>query len=78
MKVKSESEDTQPYPTVSEPMDCRLPGSSIHGILQARILEWVAIAFSEPQSLTKRIKPKDITLSVSFSEEGRDTNQVRF
>ena len=47
MKVKSESEDTQSCPTLSDPMDCSLPGSSIHGIFQARVLEWVAIAFSE-------------------------------
>ena len=46
MKVKSESEVTQSYPTPSDPMDCSLPGSAIHGILQARVLEWVAIAFS--------------------------------
>ena len=46
MKVKSESEVTQSCPTLSNPMDCSLPGSSIHGILQARVLEWGAIAFS--------------------------------
>ena len=46
MKVKSESEVTQLCPTLSDPMDCSLPGSSIHGIFQARVLEWVAIAFS--------------------------------
>ena len=46
MKVKSESEVTQSCPTLSNPMDCRLPGSSIHGIFQARVLEWVAMAFS--------------------------------
>ena len=46
MKVKSESEVAQSCPTLSDPMDCRLPGSSIHGILQARVLEWSAIAFS--------------------------------
>ena len=46
MKVKSESEDTQLYPTLSDPMDCSRPGSSVHGIFQARVLEWVAIAFS--------------------------------
>ena len=45
-KVKSESEVAQLCPTVRDPMDCSLPGSSIHGILQARVLEWVAIAFS--------------------------------
>ena len=47
MKVKSESEVAQSYPTPSEPMDCSLPGSSVHGICQARVLEWVAIAFSK-------------------------------
>ena len=47
MKVKSESEVTQLCPTLRDPMDCSLPGSSIHGILQARVLEWGAIAFSE-------------------------------
>ena len=46
MKVKSESEVAQSHPTVSNPMDCSLPGSSIHGIFQARVLEWGAIAFS--------------------------------
>ena len=46
MKVKSESEVAQSCLTVSNPMDCSLPGSSIHGILQARVLEWGAIAFS--------------------------------
>ena len=46
MKVKSESEVTQSCPTLSNPMDCSLPGSSTHGIFQARMLEWVAIAFS--------------------------------
>ena len=46
MKVKSESEFTQLHPTLRNPMDCSLPGSSIHGIFQARVLEWVAIAFS--------------------------------
>ena len=48
MKVKSESEVAQSCLTLSDPMDCNLPGSSIHGIFQARVLEWVAIAFSAP------------------------------
>ena len=47
MKVKSESEVTQSCPTSSDPMDCSPPGSSIHGTLQARVLEWGAIAFSD-------------------------------
>ena len=47
MKVKSESEVAQSCPTLSDPMDCSLPGCSVHGIFQARVLEWGAIAFSE-------------------------------
>ena len=47
MKVKSESEAAQSCLTPSDPMDCSLPGSSIRGIFQARVLEWGAIAFSE-------------------------------
>ena len=46
MKLKSESEVAQLCPTLSDPMDCSLPGSSIHRIFQARVLEWGAIAFS--------------------------------
>ena len=46
MKVKSESEVAQLRPTLSNPMHCSLPGSSIHGSFQARVLEWDAIAFS--------------------------------
>ena len=47
MKVKSESEVAQSCSTLSDPMDCSLPGSSIHGIFQAKVLEWGAIAFSD-------------------------------
>ena len=47
MKVKSESEVAQSCPTLSDPMDCSLPGSSGHGIFQARVLEWGSIAFSD-------------------------------
>jgi len=46
MKLKSESEVAQSCPTLSDPMDCSLPGSSAHGIFQARVLERGAIAFS--------------------------------
>ena len=49
MKVKSESEVAQSCPTLSNSMDCSLSGSSTHGIFQARVLEWVAIAFSVSQ-----------------------------
>ena len=47
MIVKSESEVAQSCPTLSDPMDCSFPGSSVHGIFQARVLEWGAIAFSK-------------------------------
>ena len=47
MKVKSESEVAQSCPTLSDPRDCSLPGSSIHGIFRATVLEWGAIAFSQ-------------------------------
>ena len=55
-KGKSESEVTQSCPTLCDPMDCSLPGSSVRGILQARILEWVAISFSRRSS-----QPRDQT-----------------
>jgi len=45
--MKSEREVTQSCPTLSDPIDCSLPGSSTHGIFKARVLEWVAISFSE-------------------------------
>ena len=45
--MKSESQVAQSCPTLSDPMDCSLPGSSVHGIFQARVLEWGAIAFSD-------------------------------
>ena len=50
MKVKSESEVAQSCPTLSDPMDCSLPGSSAHGIFQAIVLEWIAISFSRGSS----------------------------
>ena len=49
MKVKSESDVAQSCLTLRDPMDCSLPGSSIGGIFQARVLEWGAIAFSDDQ-----------------------------
>ena len=68
MKVKSESEVAQLCPTLSDPMDCSLPGSSIHGIFQGRVLEWVAIAFSVldptgPQRMSWRV-PGVATISL--------------
>ena len=65
MKVKSESEVAQSCPTLSDPMDCSLAGSSAQEVFQARVLEWVAIAFSGSMSLALRkfkLKPWDITI----------------
>ena len=61
MKVKSESEVAQSCPTLSNPMDCSLPGSSIHGIFQARVLEWGAIVFSG-----EAMRPSQMSLQVTF------------
>ena len=58
MKVKSESEVAQSCPTLSNSMNCSLPGSSIHGIFQARVLEWVAIVFSTRPSTTSKNKKR--------------------
>ena len=55
-QVEGEGEVAQSYPTLCNPVDCSLPGSSVHGILQARILEWVAISFSRGFS-----QPRDRT-----------------
>ena len=58
MEVKSENERevAQSCPTLSDPMDCSLPGSSVRGIFQARVLEWGAIAFSEKDAEVMLIK----------------------
>ena len=61
--VESESEVAQSYPTLCDPVDCSPPGSSVHGILQARIREWVAISFS-------RVFTSFNTLEKSFPSSG--------
>ena len=58
MKVKGESEVAQLCPTPSDPMDCSLPGSSVHGIFQASVLEWGAIAFSGSVLVTTYGQPR--------------------
>jgi len=68
MKVKSESEVTQLCPTLSDPMDCSLPGSSAHGIFQASVLEWGAIAFSDILLASVKIKWK---LSLKIIQENK-------
>ena len=55
MKAKSEREVAQSCPTLSDPMDCSLPGSFVHGVFQARLLEWIAIAFSDGSPLVDSI-----------------------
>ena len=55
MKVKSESEGAQSCLTRSDRMDCSPPGSSVHGIFQARVLEWGAIAFSSATIVANQI-----------------------
>ena len=63
--VKWESEVAQSCPTLCDPMDCSLPGFSLHGILQARVLEWVAISFSRGSS-----RPRDFLLQGIFPTQG--------
>ena len=66
MKVKSESEVTQSCLTLRNPMDCSLPGSSVHGIFQTRVLEWGAIVFSEKLYILMQISPGDGNMSLYF------------
>ena len=79
MKVKSESEVAQSCPTLSDPMDCSLPGSSVHGIFQARVLEWGAIAFSNavdynpPESSVRGILQARILEPVVMPSSDADT-----
>ena len=70
MKVKSESEVAQSCLTPSDPMDCSLPGFSIHGIFQARVLEWGAIAFSG-----KRVEDKAKTVGGGGGRRTKATNR---
>ena len=73
MKVKSESEVAQSCPILRDPMDRSLPGSSIHGIFQARVLEWVAIAFSE----FPLIPPQTSVSSCPHIREGRAFKKIK-
>ena len=69
MKVKSESEVAQSCPTLSDPMDCSPPGSSVHGIFQAEVLEWGAIAFSEvKQHIQETDKSREQALLPNWPE----------
>ena len=72
MKVKSESEVAQSCLTLSNPMDCSLPGSSVHGIFQAKVLEWGAIAFSWRCLLA----PNQLLHSIKFQQEFWKIKQI--
>ena len=67
MKVKSESEVAQSCSTLRDPMDCSLPGSSVHGIFQPRELEWGAIAFSEFLVIELQVKTCEWQLDTEVS-----------
>ena len=69
MKVKSQSEVAQSCPTLSDPMDYSLPGSSVHGIFQARVLEWGAIAFSNSALSTDLKLSESSLLGRPFGQE---------
>ena len=68
MKVRSENEVAQSCPTLCDPMDCSLPGSSVHGIFQARVLEWGAIAFSDSflEGLKSLLLSNTVILKLSY------------
>ena len=68
MKVKSESEVAQLCPTLFDPMDYSLPGSSVHGIFQARVLEWGAIAFSATMLRSSQFSERPILMPVKSSD----------
>ena len=76
MKVKSESEVAQSCPTLSDPMDCSLTGSSVHWIFQARVLEWGAIAFS--WQYTQYILKNNTLLMLPFINLGWLNEQIRW
>ena len=65
--IESESEVTQPCPTLCNPMDCSLPGFSFHGIFQARVLEWVAISYSRISSQPRDRTQASLTITNSWS-----------
>ena len=65
MKGKSESEVAQSCPTLSDPMGCSPPGSSVHGIFQARVLEWVAIAFSKVFLVEVNVREETVGILVN-------------
>ena len=77
MKVKTESEVAQSCPTLSDPMDCSLPGSSIHGIFQARVLEWGAIAFSDLIHYINKIRASPVAQWVKNLPAMQETQEMQ-
>ena len=77
MKVKSENEVAQLCPTLRDPMDRSLPGSSIHGIFQARVLEWDAIAFSEIRPLLIHFSNSIQDLLTFHHREGKNLVNIK-
>ena len=81
MKVKSESEVTQLCPTLSDPMDCSPPGSAIHGIFQARVLEWGAIASPitswQIDGETMETLTDFISLGSKITEDGDCSHEIK-
>ena len=65
MKVKRESEVTQSCQTLSDPIDCSPPGSSVHGIFLARVLEWVAIDMKTCKPISSPMRPADVSLEAT-------------
>ena len=79
MKVNSERDVAQSYPTLSDPMDCSLPGSSVHRIFQAKVLEWGTIAFpvkqlSKPQ---KKDKFKENLIQIHLNQTAKKTKKKK-
>ena len=75
MKVKSESEVAQSCPTLSDPIDCGPPGSSAHGIFQARVLEWGAIAFSDQKLGIPQTSTLDEVIEDNWGQEKKGTTE---
>ena len=81
MKVKSESEVAESHPILSDPMDCSLPGSSIHGIFRARVLEWGAFAFSvnsmkrQNDRILKEELPRSVGAQYATGDQWRNNSR---
>ena len=77
MKVKSEREVAQSCPTLSDPMDCSLPGASIHGIFQARVLEWGAMLGAVKSKHNRNVQACFLfSLSSLFSGKGKKNKLI--